>query len=318
MWDVDVDIMKRMVEHKLNGHNFRFASFNMTKNINQNFKEIMHMIVKHDFNSNWFKLSVQDVHPNVLAAVDRPGDWAASKQAGLELLQTYADSKKLLIVVEIILGLPEQTVESFTATLSEVYKSGFATRTYPFLLLRNAPATYDLDYRAKHGIKDALVYELLDMQPDGNNVKELIERPLSNFIYNQIVECNTFTQKDFVKMSMIDQLYRKLFDINKCGHKFIDVNWEYLEPVAKMLIQSSDFEYVLESRYPNFKQHGINAMDSSQGEILLDGIDLAAVIGRNLANCYKIMSETNADRKIILKALVHWQDYKKYSHMIDR
>ena len=320
MWDVDVEIMKRMVEHKKNGHNFNFVSFNMSKLINKNFKEIMNMIVEHDFNSVWLKLSVQDIHQSVLEAIDRPGDWNESKKVGLELYEKFSESKNLKkIFVELILGLPGQSVESFTATLNEFYSNGFVPRTYPFLLLRNAPATYNMEYRAKHGIKDDLVYELLDMGIDGSNVQEVYERPLTNFIYPQIVECNTFTEKNFVKMSMLDQLYRRLLSRTTwAAYGFIDVNWKHLEPVVTMLVNSNDFEYVLEQRYNNFKNYRIYAMDSSHGKILDDGHDMSAIIGRNLTLIRESVINTGMDEETINKFFEVWNTFEATSNFLDR
>lgn len=320
MWDVDVEIMKRMVEHKKNGHNFNFVSFNMSKIINNNFKEIMRMIVEHDFNSIWLKLSVQDIHPHVLEAINRPGDWNEAKEVGLNLYKEFYETKNLKkIFVELILGLPGQSVESFTATLNEFYGNGFIPRTYPFLLLRNAPATYDVEYRAKHGIKDDLVYETLDMGIDGTCVKEVYERPLTNFIYHQIVACNTFTEKDFVKMSMLDQLYRRLLSRTVWpAYGFIDVNWKHLEPIVKMLIASSDFEYVLEQRYNNFKNYRINAMDSSEGKILVDGNDMSSIIYRNLNDIEKSLERTGIDSTSKEKFFEVWKTFEYAKHYLDR
>jgi tRNA A37 methylthiotransferase MiaB len=317
MWDVDVEIMKRLVQHKLEGHDFKFITVNMNKIVNQNFKEIMHMIVQYDF-SGWIKLSVQDIQPNVLTAINRPGDWNEIKQAGLELYQAFSKSKNLnKIFVELILGLPEQTVESFTATLNEVHRNGFLTRTYPFLLLRNAPANYDLEYRAKYGIRDALVYELLDTVADGNNVKEIAERPMTNLIYNQVVECNSFTERDLVKMTMIDQLYRKLFSWWP-AYGFIDVNWLHLEAVAALLIKSDDFEYVLDCRYENFKKYRIDALDSANGKVLIHGDDLAAIIGRNLDVVHKNLVSTGTKQETITQLFDQWGKFVSMNSHLDQ
>jgi radical SAM superfamily enzyme YgiQ (UPF0313 family) len=320
MWDVDVEIMKRMVEHKKNGHNFNFVSFNMSKIINANFKEIMHMIVEHDFNSVWLKLSVQDIHQSVLEAIDRPGDWNESKKVGLELYEKFSESKNLKkIFVELILGLPGQSIESFTATLDEFYSNGFVPRTYPFLLLRNAPATYNMEYRAKHGIKDDLVYETIDMGIDGTTVREVHERPLTNFIYHQIVECNTFTEKDFVRMSMLDQLYRRLVSRNIwAAYGFIDVNWHHLKPILVKLTETDDFEYVLEQRYSNFKKYRINAMDSSEGKILVDGNDMSSIIGRNLHVIRQSVKDTNMPEETANKFFEVWNTFEPTSYFLDR
>jgi hypothetical protein len=176
-----------------------------------------------------------------------------------------------------------------------------------------------MEYRAKHGIKDDLVYELLDMGIDGGSVKEVYERPLTNFIYNQIVECNTFTERDFVKMVMLDQIYRRLLSrMTWSAYGFIDVNWKHLKPVVKMLIDSSDFEYVLEQRYSNFKNYRINAMDSSQGKILVDGNDMSAIIGRNLSLIREMVTNTGMDEQTINKFFEVWNTFEATSNFLDR
>ena len=320
MWDADVDIMKRMVEHKKNGHNFNFVSFNMSKLINANFKEIMRMIIRHDFNSIWVKLSVQDIHPEVLSAINRPGNWEESKEFGLELYKEFAVEKNLKkIFVELILGLPGQTYESWIKTLDEVYSSGFIPRTYPFLLLRNAPATYDQKYRKEHGIIDDLVFEVLDMTPIGKTIAEVSANRVDNFIHNQIIECNTFTQKDLVRMTMADQLYRRLCSrMNWSGYGFIDMNWHHLKPILVKMIECEDFNYVLEQRYTNFKLHKLNAMDSSSGELLSNGMDMSAIIARNFHIITDSFKSTGIDEKTANKFLADWNTYIPTAHLLNR
>ena len=176
-----------------------------------------------------------------------------------------------------------------------------------------------MEYRAKHGIKDDLVYEILDMRIDGQNVKEISERPLTNFIYHQIVECNTFSERDFVKMSMFDQLYRRLFSRTAWpAYGFIDVNWKHLEPVVKMLINTDDFEYVLNQRYENFKKYRINAMDSAEGKILVDGNDMSSIIGRNLDLIRQSVESTGMDQATIDKFFEVWNTFKATENFLNR
>jgi len=320
MWDVDVDIMKRMVEHKKNGHNFNFVSFNMSKNINSNFKEIMKLMIEHDFNSVWIKLSVQDVHKNILDAIDRPGNWEESKQFGFELYEEFGISKKLnKIFVELILGLPEQTVESYIATLDEVYGNGFVPRTYPFFLLRNAPATYDMEYRAKYGIKDDMVYETLDMEPEGDTIQELLSNPESNFVYQQIVSCNSFTERNLVEMTMLDQLYRVLLSRREWPARgFIDKNWHHLKPIIVDMIKTEDFKYVLDQRHKNFIEHKINAMEGSHGKLLLNNIDMAAVVSRNFDIINDSFNSTKIDKENADIFLSVWNTFDRFKSYLDR
>jgi hypothetical protein len=157
------------------------------------------------------------------------------------------------------------------------------------------------------------------MSIDGTTVKEVHERPLTNFIYHQIVECNTFTEKDFVKMSMLDQLYRRLMSRNTwAAYGFIDINWHHLKPILVKLTETNDFNYVLEQRYSNFKKYRINALDSSEGKILVDGNDMSSIIGRNLDLIRQSVKDTNMPEETVNKFFSVWNTFEPTSNFLDR
>lgn len=321
MWDVDVEIMKRMIWHNQNsGTDFNFVSFNLSKIINNNFKEIMRMIIEYDFHNAWVKLSVQDVHDHVLKAIDRPGNWQEAKEVGLLMYKEFAEKKNFRkIFVELILGLPGQTLDSYINNLDELYSNGFIPRTYPFLLLRNAPATYDQEYRAKWEIKDGLVFEALDTELIGDSILEVYQNTLDNFVVNQITSCKTFDRKDWVKMTCADQLYRRLCSRSIWpAYGFIDVNWKHLKPVLTKLMESDDYNYVVEERYKNYIKYGINAMDSSQGKLIANGNDMSSIIYRNLDIIETSVNETGMDSESKTKFFSAWKGYAYAKDFLNR
>lgn len=321
MWDVDVEIMKRMVYHnQQNDGKFNFISFNLSKIINNNYKEIMRMIIEHDFHNAWVKLSVQDTHDHVLQAINRPGNWAEAKEVGLAMYKEFAEKKNFKkIFVELIVGLPAQTVESYIETLDEVYSNGFIPRTYPFLLLRNAPATYDVEYRKKYDIKDDLVYEAIDTSLVGESVEEIYNNPLLNPRYHQITSCISFTEKDLVKMTCADQLYRRLCSrIVWPAYGFIDVNWKHLKTALNKLMESDDYNYVIERRHENFSKYRINAMNSTQGKLIADGNDMSSVIFRNLNLIEESFAETGIDPEFKEKFFEVWRTFEYAKNYLDR
>jgi hypothetical protein len=281
----------------------------------------MRLIVEHDFNSVWVKLSAQDIHQNVLEAIDRPGSWPQLKEFGLELYRTYGESKNLKkIYVELIIGLPEQTVGSYTETLDEVYGNGFIPRSYPFFLLRNSPATYDLEYRAKYGIKDDMIYETLDMEPYGETIKELLENTTENFIYKQMVSCNSYTSRDLVEMTMIDQLYRVMLSRTEWpeSYGFIDTNWHHLKPILSEMIKTDDFQYVLSQRHHNFITYKINNIEGSHGKLLIRNLDLASVVSRNMNIIIDSFAKTKPSSDVQQKFLSIWNTFERHKHYLDR
>ena len=319
MWDVDVDILKRICYYKEQGHPFSFVSYGISKFVNHNFREIMRLIVQYDL-TPWPKLSAQDIHPHVLKAINRPGSWEDHKEVGLELYKEFHESKGLnKIYVELIMGLPGQTYESWIATLDEIYSNGFIPRSYPFLILSNAPAKYDLDYRSLHGIKDDLVYEVIDMGTTGKNVLEVYHNTATNFLHCQIISTNTFSEYDLVKMIMADQLYRIMLSRNKWpAYGFIDVNWKHIKPMITELMSTSDYAFILEQRYANFMKYRINAMDSAQDKILVNGADMSSLIGRNYDLIHQSFAETNIDDVTAAKFLEVWDQFKPTAHWLNR
>jgi putative methyltransferase len=318
MWDVDVDIMKKFVSLKRQGHPFKFISYNLSKIINDNHKNIMKLIIENGFETPWIKLSAQDVHEDILATIERPGMWIDIKNYGRELYSEYYDTNKIhKIWIELIIGMPGQTVERWITTLDEIYSNGFIPRTYQFLDLKGAPVSYNKEYRKLHRIKSKLIYEVLDMSVVGNSVEDVFNNQEENFKF-QIVTCTkTFTENDFVKMSMIDQLYRCLFLSYKFNnYGLIDINWKWLKPIIQKFITTVEFEKIYEKRCENFSKYHINAMDDCFGNIMCDGRDIKAIVGKNFNIIDTCLDQSlmSIEHKKILMEL--WESYKQHSILI--
>jgi radical SAM superfamily enzyme YgiQ (UPF0313 family) len=320
MWDSDLESMRRIVEYKKQGIDFKFYSYNLSKIINNNFREIISLIVEWGVSPFYIKLSVQDTHDYVLRNIDRPGSWEEAKEVGIGLYKKFSESHGFnKIFCEMILGLPGQTPESIIENLDEFYGNGFVPRTYPFLLLRNAPISYDLEYRKLHGIVDDIAFELMDLTPMGDTVEEVYSRPQDNFLYPHVIESNSFTQRDYIKMSMIDQLYRRLFSRSHWkGYGFLDVNWQWIKSIPRMMINTSDFEWVLEQRYENFMKYRINAMNGSHGKIIVNGEDMCSIIARNFHLIEDELKGTDIPQEEKDKFFKVWRSYDKMAPYLNR
>lgn len=321
MWDVDLEITKHIIWHnEHNGGKFKIYSYNMSKILNNNHKEIFRLFLKHDLVENLIYVAQQDIHQNVLKAIDRPGNWEEMKKFALELYAEFAESKKKnKIFVQIILGLPEQTPESYIETMDEVYGNGMIAGTFPFFILENAPAGSDLEYRNKYGIKDDLIFETLQNNLQGENIKDVFNNPLNNNIYRQIISCNSFSTLDFVRMTCIDNIYRVLFSKTAWpAYGLIDKNWIHLQQIVHNMMKTDDFEYIIKKRHENFIKYKINAMDSPDGKIILHHQELMSVISRNWHIISDIFENPNMnipDKNIFLS---EWEKFKGTKHLIDR
>lgn len=321
MWDVDLEITKHIIWH--NEHNngkFKFYQYNMSKILNNNHKEIFRLMIKHDLIVNLVSIAQQDIHQNVLTAIDRPGNWQEMKKFALDLYEEFSETKKMnKIFVQIILGLPEQTVESYVQTMDELYSNGLLAATFPFFILDNAPACTDIEYRNKYGIQDDFVFETMQNIPQGKNVEDVYNNPLKNNIYRQIIACNSFTTKDFVRMTSIDNIYRVLFSKTAWpSYGFIDKNWHHLKPIVHKMMQTDDFHYVVDKRHENFKKYRINAMDSNKGEILIEYQEIMSVIARNWQIIENSFLETNIDTETKEKFYSEWKKFIGTASFLDR
>jgi radical SAM superfamily enzyme YgiQ (UPF0313 family) len=321
MWDVDVDIIKRMVYHNQNnGANFKSPSFNLSKIVNNNHKEILSTIIEHDLHTGYVKLSVQDVHDHVLDAIDRPGNWAEHKAFGISMYEKFSEKKNFRkMFVEIIAGLPMQTYESFINNLDEIYSNGFIPRTYPFLMLKNAPATYDVAYKEKYQIVYDYVFEAIDNSLTGSTVEEIINNPSMNPQFQQIISTNTFTQDDLVKMAIADQLYRRICSrMSWAAYGFIDVNWSHLKPLIMKLMDTDDYRYIVNERCNNFAKYRINAMNGAHGKILLDGNDISSLVYRHLDLVKNSFNETGMDESTQAKFFEVYNTFEYAKDYLDR
>jgi hypothetical protein len=96
------------------------------------------------------------------------------------------------------------------------------------------------------------------------------------------------------------------------------VNWSYLKPILVKLTETEDFNYVLEQRYLNFKNYRINAMDSAEGNILVDGNDMSAIIGRNLSTIRQIVKDTQMPEETAEKFFEVWNTFEPTSNFLNR
>jgi hypothetical protein len=285
MWEDDLEIVKRMIHYNENGHKFKFYLYNLNKNFNDRTKEIFELIIKNKMSHWWIKLSTQDVNQDVLAAIHRPGEWAEQKRFAHEMYIKYNKSHGLnKIFVETIVGLPGQSLNSYIDTLDEIYSNGFIPRSYPFMLLPNAPASYDKEYREKYSIVSDQVFDVIDMKVKQQTVLETFTVRDPELLSEIIISTSTASEEDIATLFIIDQLYRSLMSRTKWpAWGLIDKNWTYLKECLTRLITSDDFKLIRDTRLANFKKYRINAMDSSQGKIMTNGVDMHSLISRNWA-----------------------------------
>ena len=122
-----------------------------------------------------FTASLQSMNPAVLTAIKR------TNLNGDQLDNIVKDARKIGISVgtEMIVGLPEETYESWKSGICQLLKDGFIVESYPLSMLQNSEMN-DPKYKEQYGIKTKkiksyfsnYVDEWLDMVVSTNTMSE--------------------------------------------------------------------------------------------------------------------------------------------------
>lgn len=152
------------------------------------------------------KLSFQDLNENVLNAIDRPDiPWLEHKSYILDFANEFPD---LFICGEIMLGLPNQSIESLVAQFYEFDDAKIRVIfSHIWEILPNSPA-YDTEYQKKYGIESR---KFVVVQKDFKNKEELIKSVTegdSGWVNaNYVIKNNTIDFKDIIFIKLLSQLY---------------------------------------------------------------------------------------------------------------
>jgi len=196
-YDEDVDMVAYFAKKNLE-ENANFKVFgNLSKLRIENNKKIYNLLLESNLvdQTTGYELifSIQDIDKQVLENIDRPDvGWEIQKDIILDLLEKYP---LINPQIQLIQGLPGQTVESWKNTLSVVSK--IPCLPYPFFseLLPASPAAVDPRYQEKF----KFVY---------SNSERFSN---TGFFRGHFpASCVSFTQKDFVKMTLITMIYTTL------------------------------------------------------------------------------------------------------------
>jgi putative methyltransferase len=155
MFKEDENIIDELAKlNQRNGYKFKLVTINFSKNK----KDTVFRIIRKCIDAKLFttyKVSVQDINKHILENIDRPDiAWHDHLTHIQEVRKSYPDIK---VVVELIKGLPGQTRKSWKNMLVELSNHDFEILIHPFLVLPNAPASYDQAWQEKMQIKTEML-----------------------------------------------------------------------------------------------------------------------------------------------------------------
>lgn len=171
----DVDIARRVAELKvIHGFPHHFGT-NYAKNSVKHLKPIVEILVGADILAMGL-LSLQSMDEGTLETINRTN----IKLAKYEALAAEFRVNNLPLYVDLMMGLPGSTVESFRNDLQECTDREVYPKVHPTQLLINSPMN-DPSYREQHGITAA---------PS-----------------EMVISCATFSEEDYAEMSKIRRIY---------------------------------------------------------------------------------------------------------------
>ena len=152
-----------------------------------------------------FTISVQDINPEVLKNIDRPDvGWEVHLDMIRKLKKTFPHISSK---VQLIQGLPGQTVSSWRNTLREITKENLQLQIFVSELLPASPAARDKTYQEnfKFTYSQSLRFN------DNHYFRGLFTE-----------SCISFSREDFVEMTILSHFYTAMSIVKMQWHEQID------------------------------------------------------------------------------------------------
>jgi hypothetical protein len=233
-YDEDVDMISYLANKNINESAGFQIDGNFSKLRKENNLKIYNLIGEANLSTEHagFTLSVQDINVNVLQNIDRPDvGWDVHLNIINELHKKFPNKH---CKIQLIQGLPGQTVISWRETLSEICKHPVTIQPFISELLSASPAARDKDYQ------NNFKFEYSNSERSENKHFFRGAFPKS---------CTSFSQLDFVKMTMYTIIYTTLQVYKKQGIEF------NLEGVVDEFIGSKNYNVLVDNLYQNWKEH---------------------------------------------------------------
>lgn len=262
----DIELAEIIVDLKRKtGYPDKMYLFGPTKTKKKNLYKIEEMFAAEHMISD-HKVSIQDFNSDVNINIDRTD---APWEEQLEAYRAMRDKYGYRIRLELILGLPGATLDSYYQALDVMGKDSVFSKRYYWLLLPTAPAA-DPEYmkkfniktiKLKYGIKASFgLQNILTVGEEELDTKSILLRPEYTEPTDVVVETSTYTREEWFEMYMMDQIISAL-----------EVE-EYIDSITKYLntefgIAYSDFYREL------WKEINNGLFDGLQNEMMVDYIN---------------------------------------------
>jgi len=231
----DIDLIEYMAKKNIEEQARFTIDGNLSKLRVENNLKIFHLAAQGNLmNPDWgFMISVQDIDRSVLKNIERPDiGWEKYKEVITELTVTYPHISP---VVQMIQGLPGQTVTSWRKSLSEVIKYNVKICVFLSELLPASPAVMDPEYQKN--------FKFTYSNSERYGGKELFRGTFPE-------SCYSFTKEDQVEMTLLTMIYSSLANLKILNPDAVEhINIEYL---IDRFILSPEYTILKENLYNNW------------------------------------------------------------------
>jgi len=240
-YDEDVDMIAYFAKKNIE-ENAKFqVEGNLSKLRKENNLKIFHLLAKAKLiNATGLIIAVQDINEEILKNTDRPDvTWDEHKKIINELLYHYPN---YFAKLQLIQGLPGQTLQSWKETLDEVTKERVLLLNFINEYLPTSPAAIDKEYQQKWHYKYSQSLRVHGRKVNDNKI----------FRGNIPKSSTTFSQKDFTEMTVLSQLYAQVQMIKCC---FPD--WENFDTksIVESYMLTPSYKKYVEVLYDNWVNH---------------------------------------------------------------
>jgi len=288
------------------GTNFKLMG-NFSKLRKENNLKIFHIMAKGKLLNQGFTISCQDTHKEILDNIDRPDiSWEEHAKMIDELTTCHPN---IPCQVQLIQGLPGQTVQTWRTSLGLVAKHQTVLMTFLNEILPASPAANDPKYQERF----KFVYSQSRRYMGGD-----LSKDQKFYRGNFSKSCVSFSSDDFVAMTILSHFYTMI-----CGMKFklkqFHNKWSVENIVDKFL--ESEFYFRL---YENLKENWNN--DNFYYTINIDGAKflISACTGYSAAYIWmkspliqKFVANCIDDEELKLAILSYkWQKISYYDNYV--
>jgi radical SAM superfamily enzyme YgiQ (UPF0313 family) len=228
----DLEMIEYMAKKNIEENAGFCTDGNFSKLRKENNLKIYHMLAKANLVNDVFGIyiSIQDTNPEILKNIDRPDvGWEVHKSIIKELHDTYP---KLQTVMQIIQGLPGQTVQSWKETLDTSITYTKNLQIFINELLPAAPASRDPEYQKKWNFEYSKAVRWDGTQMFRGHIPK---------------SCSSYTQREFCELNVLSTFYNGLAVYRKNSSFSFDVLG-----VANDFVRSKNYNLLVDNLYNNW------------------------------------------------------------------